>query len=227
VTGRARIRSPGTGLALALAALAVGACSKPLPLMEPADTRFAAPAPDSFDVEFITTKGPMTVRVRRDWAPNGADRFYGLVQGRYFDGLAFFRVVRGFVAQFGLHGDTAVSRAWERRGIPDDSVKTSNVRGTMSFASAGPDSRSTQLFFNLGDNARLDRLGAGFMPIGRVTAGMPVLTELYSVYSGTAGREEGGPAQDSIRAQGDEYLRRSFPLLDRIERVRVIRRFGR
>ena len=213
-------------LALALGALAAGACSKPPPLTEPGDARFAAPAPDSFDVELVTTKGPVTIRVHRDWAPHGVDRFYGLVQGRYFDGLAFFRVVRGFVAQFGLHGDTLVSRAWEGRRIPDDSVKTSNVRGTLSFASAGAASRSTQLFFNLGDNARLDRLGAGFMPIGQVTAGMPVLTELYSVYSGTAGREDGGPDQDSLRAQGDAYLRRGFPLLDRIERARVIRRWS-
>jgi peptidyl-prolyl cis-trans isomerase A (cyclophilin A) len=214
-------------LALALGALAA-ACSKPPPLTEPGDARFAAPAPDSFDVEVVTTKGPLTVRVHRDWAPHGADRFHGLVQARYFDGLAFFRVVRGFVAQFGLHGDTAVSRAWEGGRIPDDSVKTSNVRGTLSFASAGANSRSTQLFFNLGDNSRLDRLGAGFMPIGQVIAGMPVLTEqLYSVYSGTAGREEGGPDQDSIRAQGDAYLRRSFPLLDRIESARVTRRYNR
>ena len=167
------------------------------------------------------------MRVHRDWAPHGADRFHALVQGRYFDGLAFFRVVRGFVAQFGLHGDTAVTRAWDSRRILDDSTKTSNVRGTLSFASAGPDSRSTQLFFNLGDNGRLDRLGgSGFMPIGQVTAGMPVLTELYSEYSGSGGQELPGPSQDSIQAQGDAYLRRNFPLLDRIERARVLRRWN-
>jgi peptidyl-prolyl cis-trans isomerase A (cyclophilin A) len=214
-------------LAVGLAALAAGACSKPPPLTEPGDARYAAPAPDSFDVELVTTKGPMTVRVHRDWAPRGADRFHALVQARYFDGLAFFRVVRGFVAQFGLHGDTAVARAWEGRRIDDDSVKTSNVRGTLSFASAGANSRSTQLFFNLGDNARLDRLGAGFMPIAQVTSGTPVLSELYFAYSGTQGREEGTPAQDSIRTQGDAYLRRNYPLLDRIESARVVRRFRR
>jgi cyclophilin family peptidyl-prolyl cis-trans isomerase len=220
------MRSAFVGLVLLLVALAT-ACAKPPPLTEPGDARFLGPAPDSFDVEFVTTKGPLTVRVHRDWAPHGADRFYGLVQGRYFNGLAFHRVVRGFVAQFGLHGDTAVSAAWANRRIPDDTTKTSNVRGTLSFAAAGPGSRSTQLFFNLGDNARLDRLdGTGFPPIGQVTAGMVVLTELYSVYSGTAGREEpGGPVQDSIREQGDAYLRRSFPLLDRIQSARVLRRY--
>jgi cyclophilin family peptidyl-prolyl cis-trans isomerase len=219
------MRSAAVGLALLLVALAT-ACSKPPPLTEPGDARFAGPAPDSFDVEFVTTKGPFTVRAHRDWAPNGVDRFHALVQGRFFDGLAFFRVVRGFVAQFGLHGDTAVSAAWKERRIADDSVKSSNVRGTLSFASAGPGSRSTQLFINLADNQRLDRLGGiGFPPIGAVTAGMPVVTELYSLYSGSGGQELPGPSQDSINAQGDAYLRRGFPLLDRIESARVIRRW--
>jgi peptidyl-prolyl cis-trans isomerase A (cyclophilin A) len=218
-------RAAALGLAGALVTLAV-ACAKPPPLTEPGDARFSAAAPDSFDVEMVTTKGPLTLRVHRAWAPNGADRFHALVQGRYFDGLAFFRVVRGFVAQFGLHGDTAVSAAWQSRRIPDDSVRTSNVRGTLSFASAGPGTRSTQLFFNLAENERLDRLGGiGFPPIGQVTAGMPVLTELYAEYSGTGGQELAGPSQDSIRTQGDAYLRRAFPQLDRIESARVVRRW--
>ncbi|MSR36676.1 MAG: peptidylprolyl isomerase [Gemmatimonadetes bacterium] len=211
-------------MALGLAALAVGACAKPPPLTEPGDARFAAPAPDSFDVEFITTKGPFTVRVHRDWAPHGADRFWGLVQGHYFNGLAFFRVVRGFVAQFGLHADTAVIHAWEGRTIPDDTLKTSNLRGTLTFAHAGPGTRSTQMFFNLADNDRLDHLdGIGFVPFGGVVSGMAVLTQMESMYSGPGGREIGGPNQDSIQAQGDAYLLRSFPRLDRIEGVHVVR----
>ena len=221
------MRQAVVGLALLAVAL-VAACSKPPPLTEPGDARFAGPAPDSFDVEVVTTKGPLTLRVHRDWAPHGADRFFGLVQARYFDGIAFFRVVRGFVAQFGLHGDTAVSAAWEKRQMPDDSVKSSNLRGTLSFASAGPNTRSTQLFFNLADNARLDRLGgSGFPPIAQVIAGTAVLTELEYMYSGTGGREEGGPSQDSIHAQGDAYLQRYFPKLDRIERARVTRKYKR
>ena len=218
-------RAALVGLALVVVALAA-ACAKPPPLTEPGDARYSRPAPDSFEVEMLTTKGPFTVRVRRQWAPNGADRFHALVQARYFDGLAFFRVVRGFVAQFGLHGDTAVSRVWATRQIRDDSVRASNARGTLAFASAGPDTRSTQLFFNLGDNQRLDRLGGiGFPPIGEVTAGIAVLTQLYDEYSTSGGREVGGPDQDSMRTVGDDYLRRNFPLLDRIERARVVRKW--
>src|SRR5204863_2790814 len=117
----------------ALAALALaGACGKPPALTDAASPKFAATAPDSFDVLMETTKGPVTVRVHRAWAPRGADRFYSLVRGRYYDGVAFFRVVRQFVAQFGLHGDPAVNAAWDKRGIPDDTTVSSNTRGTMS-----------------------------------------------------------------------------------------------
>lgn len=221
-------RPPGLrsllGLPLALAALAAGACAKPPPLTEPTNPKFAGSAPDSFDVLMETSKGPLTVRVHRDWAPRGADRFYGLVRGRYFDGVAFFRVIRGFVAQFGLHGDPAVAAAWEKRAIPDDSTRTSNARGTLSFAHDGPGTRSTQMFFNLRDNAQLDHMApAGFAPIGRVTDGLPVLDALYYEYSSGAGRELPGPNQDSISAQGRAYLRREFPRLDSIETARVIR----
>ena len=208
---------------LALAVLLAAACAKPAPLSQPGDARFTGAAPDSFDVEVLTTKGPMTVRVRRDWSPNGADRVYALVRNHFYDGLPFFRVVRGFVAQVGLPVDTAVAAAWRTRTIPDDSVRTPNRRGTVSFARQAPGTRTTQLFFNLGDNAALDRLdGVGYAPVGRVTEGMPVLDALESEYSGTAGRELPGPSQDSIRAQGDAYLLRAFPRLDRIERARVV-----
>ncbi len=206
-------------------ALGVVACaSPPPPLTTPGDPFFSAVAPDSFDVEFATTKGDLTVRVRRDWAPNGADRFHALVRGRFYDGQAYFRVIRGFVAQFGLHGDTAVSDAWKERRLPDDSIRAENVRGTLSFSRAGPNSRTTQLFFNLGDNRRLDRMdGYGFAPIGRVIEGLPVLDPLNPEYSGPAGRElPDGPNQDSARVRGDAYLLESFPRLDRIERARVV-----
>src|SRR5437773_10562326 len=113
--GSATMRSTSTGLALVLAAVAAGACAKPPPLTEPANRKFSATAPDSFDVVMATSKGDITLRAHRAWAPRGVDRFYNLVQGRYFDGIAFFRVVRDFVAQFGLHGDPAVAAAWEER----------------------------------------------------------------------------------------------------------------
>src|SRR5205085_6018780 len=121
--------------------------------------RFAAVAPDSFDVEMVTTKGTMIVRVRRGWSPHGADRFYALVRGRYFENVAFRRTIRNFVAQFGIHGDSAVNAAWAGQLIPDDTVRTTNRRGTISFARGRANTRGTQLFFNLVDNTpRLDTL---------------------------------------------------------------------
>ena len=209
----------GTALLVALASCA----SPPPPLNLPGDPFFSAVAPDSFDVQMETTKGPLVVRVKRDWAPRGADRFHALVRGGYYDGQAFFRVIRGFVAQFGLHGDTAVSAAWKENRLPDDSVRAENVRGTLSYARAGANTRSTQLFFNLGDNRRLDAAnGFGFAPIGRVVEGLPVLDQINAEYSGPAG-DQAGPNQDSIAVRGDAYLLERFPRLDRIERARVVR----
>ncbi len=205
--------------------VAAACATPPPPLTLPGDPFFSVAAPDSFDVELRTAKGPLVVRVRRDWAPRGADRFHALVRGGFYDGQAFFRVIRGFVAQFGLHGDAAVAEAWRERTIPDDTVGAENVRGTLTFARSGQDSRTTQLFFNLGDNRRLDTTdGFGFAPIGRVVEGLPVLDALNPEYSGPAGRElPDGPHQDSIWARGEAYLVEKFPNLDRIERARVVR----
>ena len=222
---RSRAAAPA---ALTSAALigAVAACASPPPPLDlPGDPFFSAVAPDSFDVEMTTTKGAIVVRVKRDWAPRGADRFHALVRGGYYDGQAFFRVIRGFVAQFGLHADTTVSAAWKERQLQDDSVRAENVRGTLSYARSGPNSRTTQLFFNLGDNRRLDAAnGFGFAPIGRVVEGLPVLDQLNAEYSGPAG-DLPGPNQDSIAVRGDGYLREKFPRLDRIERAEVVRRW--
>jgi peptidyl-prolyl cis-trans isomerase A (cyclophilin A) len=185
-----------------------------------------AVAPDSFDVEMVTTKGPMVVRVHRVWSPNGADRFYNLVRARFFEDIAFHRTIRNFVAQFGISGDTAITNAWEGRRIPDDTVRGRNERGTLAFARGGPNSRSTQLFFNLVSNSpRLDTLnGFGFPPIGRVVEGLTVLDSLNWEYSGTrGGRTFPGPSQDSIRRHGNDYLRRNFPRLDYIVSARVVR----
>lgn len=183
-------------------------------------------APDSFDVEMVTTKGPMIVRMHRAWSPNGADRFYNLVRARFFEDVALHRTIRNFVAQFGIHGDTAITTAWEGRAIPDDTVRWRNERGTLAFARGGRNTRNTQLFFNLVSNSpRLDTLnGFGFPPIGRVVEGIAVLDSLNWEYSGTRGGQTfPGPSQDSIRRQGNEYLRRRFPRLDYIITARVVR----
>jgi peptidyl-prolyl cis-trans isomerase A (cyclophilin A) len=212
-----------------LSIVAVGvasvACFHRVSLLNPDDKAFTKQAPDSFDVEMLTTKGPLTVRVRRDWSPNGADRFFALTRTGFFTDVAFHRTIRNFVAQFGIHGDTAITRAWRNRSIPDDSVRTSNVRGTLAFARGGPNSRSTQLFFNLVDNARLDTLnGFGFPPIGRIVEGLAVIDSLNWEYSGTRGGQSfPGPSQDSLGRQGNAYLRRAFPRLDYIRSARVVR----
>jgi len=211
-----------------LCALAVGAvaCHRALSPLNPADSRFTAVAPDSFDTEMTTTKGVISVRVIRAWSPHGADRFHALVRSGFFTDVAFHRTIRNFVAQFGISGDTAISRAWTNRTIPDDTVRATNKRGTMTFARGGPSSRSTQLYFNLVDNTpRLDTLnGFGFPPIGRIVEGLAVMDSLNSEYSGTRGGPQSpGPNQDSIRRQGNAYLRRQFPRLDYIVRARVVR----
>jgi peptidyl-prolyl cis-trans isomerase A (cyclophilin A) len=200
------------------------ACHRALSPLKPADARFAAVAPDSFDTELTTTKGVISVRVNRAWSPHGADRFYALVRSGFYNDAAFHRTIKGFVAQFGISGDTAISRAWTNRTILDDSVRTSNKRGTMTFARGGPSSRSTQLYFNLVDNARLDTLnGFGFPPIGRIVDGLAVMDSLNTEYSTRGGPQFPGPSQDSIRRQGNAYLRRVFPRLDYIVRARVSR----
>ena len=216
---------------LILLALAVSCAPRfrPAPLTEPTDPRFVVIAPDSFDVDMVTTKGPMTIRVRRHWAPLGADRFYALVRNHYFDSVAFHRTIRNFVAQFGIHGDTAVSRAWRGKSILDDPVKVVNQKGTLSFAQGTPpNSRSIQLFFNTVDNTpRLDTLNTrGFPPIGQVIRGIGVLDSLNWEYSGTRGGQTfPGPQQDSLHRQGNAYLRRNFPRLDYILKARIVRRW--
>jgi peptidyl-prolyl cis-trans isomerase A (cyclophilin A) len=180
-------------------------------------------APDSFRVAFETSRGRFEAVAHRAWAPIGVDRFYDLVRRRYYDDARFFRVVPGFVAQFGLAGDPRVAEAWRTRPIPDEPVRQSNRRGRISFARGGPNTRTVQLFINLRDNVRLDTLGGfGFPPIAEVVAGMDVVDSLYSGY-GDASPRGRGPAQDSIRARGTPYLLGAFPRLDFIRRARVVR----
>jgi peptidyl-prolyl cis-trans isomerase A (cyclophilin A) len=189
-----------------------------------------AAVPDSFVVRFETSRGAFDVMARKAWAPNGVDRFYTLVRDRYYDGGRFFRVVKDFVAQFGLAADPRLTAAWRIRAIADEPVKHTNSRGTISYARGGPGTRTTQLYINLKDNARLDTLnGFGFPPIAEVIEGMQVVDSLYSGYGDaarTGGRGQGqGPSQDSINRQGNAYLARAFPKLDYVKSARVTRQW--
>ncbi len=209
---------------LLLAVLLSAGCRPAAPAIIGGDlARLDAAAPDSFVARFETTKGSFDVMIHRDWAPRGADRVYGLVTHRYYDGARFFRAVPNFVVQFGLAAQPAVTAAVRERRIADDSVRRSNVRGTLSFAAAGPNTRTAQLFINLRDNQRLDRLG--FAVTGQVVQGMDVVDSLYTGYGEGAPRGQ-GPTQDRITREGEAYLSRDFPLLDQIREVRVVRRFG-
>jgi peptidyl-prolyl cis-trans isomerase A (cyclophilin A) len=174
-----------------------------------------AKAPQRFDVKFTTTKGDFTITVERAWAPNGADRFYNLAKAHFFDGVTFFRVVPNFVVQFGISPDPKVSAAWQNATIPDDPVKEHNVRGAVTFASAGPDSRTTQLFVNLGSNTRLDP--TGFAPIGSVTGGMSVVDSLYSGYADAPTSH-----QAEMQTEGNTWLEKNYPRLDSIKTARVV-----
>lgn len=199
---------------LVLASLAALAADPAAPPRNPAllDPSLAtATAPSVYTVRFETTKGSFDVEVRRDLAPHGADRFYNLVRVGFYDGAAFFRNIRGFMVQFGLNGDPAVTAAWRQARIPDDPVVASNVRGTVSFAMSGPNSRTTQVFINRANNARLDAMG--FAPFGRVVDGMDVVEALYDGYGEGAPRGR-GPSQARIQAEGNAYLRARFPKLD-------------
>lgn len=175
--------------------------------------------PEIFRVRFETSRGDVVVEAQRSWAPHGADRFHELAASGFFDGCRFFRVLAGFVAQFGLSGDPATSAAWRRRTIPDDPVVESNRRGRMTFAMAGPGSRTTQLFINTGDNDGLDAMG--FAPIAEVVDGMDRVDELYAAYGEGAPRG-GGPDQGRIQREGEAYLVREFPRLDSILRTTVL-----
>jgi peptidyl-prolyl cis-trans isomerase A (cyclophilin A) len=181
--------------------------------------KLTAKAPDTFQAQFDTTKGKFTVEVTRSLSPNGADRFYNLVRSGYFKDVAFFRVVPGFMCQFGIHGDPAVSAKWREANIQDDPVKGSNTRGTITFATAGPNTRTTQLFINFANNASLD--GQGFSPFGKVISGMDVVDKINSEYGDGApyGR---GPDQGRIQAEGNAYLKKDFPDLDYIKSVTIV-----
>lgn len=178
-------------------------------------------APERFKVRFETTKGAFVVDVHRDWSPNGADRFYNLVRIGYYDGVKFFRAIDGFMVQFGINGyGSVVNDKWRPASIPDDPVKEHNTRGRVTFAKTGaPNSRTTQIFVNYGDNRMLD--GQGFSPFGEVVEGMDIVDSLYKGYGEGAPRGA-GPDQGRVQSQGNAYLEAQFPKLDGVVRATVL-----
>jgi peptidyl-prolyl cis-trans isomerase A (cyclophilin A) len=199
----------------------LAACAVNRPLYEPGPELLSATAPDSFLVEFVTSEGPFLVTMHRDWSPLGVDRIYQLAKNDFWAGARFYRVLPDFVAQWGFSGDPVLDSIWKEHPIDDEPTVASNERGMVSFARAGPRTRSYTLFINLVDNTRLDDAMAGgvagYPPIGRIVDdGTDVAAGFYSAYV------EDPPDQDSISIQGNDYLRRRYPQLDSIIATRVI-----
>ena len=182
-------------------------------LLLPSADQSSLTAPAVYHAKFETSTGSFVIEVHRDWAPSGADRFYYLVRNGFYDDTRFFRVIPGFMVQFGLSGDPKLSTVWRGAVIPDDSVKQTNARGFITFAMAGPGSRTTQVFINYGNNSRLDV--QGFAPFGQVTEGMDLVERIFS------GSGE-GPNQTRIRNEGNQYLDKEFPQLDKIQRAYIV-----
>jgi peptidyl-prolyl cis-trans isomerase A (cyclophilin A) len=201
----------------ALLALAIAAPAYSQNLGNPAALK--EQAPPVYKVEFDTSKGPFVIEVHRDWAPNGADRFYNLVKNGFYDNVRFFRVVEGFMAQFGVNGDPKVSAAWREARIKDDPVRISNKRTFVTFATAGPNTRTTQVFISFSDNSNLD--AQGFAPFGQVVSGMKVVDSLYNGYGeGAPGGR--GPDQGRVQKEGNAYLASAFPNLDYVKKATIV-----
>jgi len=205
-------------LLLSLACLALGGSA--FAQNENADPQ----SPDTYRVKLDTTAGPVVIEVKRELAPRGADRFYRLVKEGFYDDIRAFRVLDGFVAQFGMAGDPQTNAKWSENRIPDDPVKISNKKGTIVFATSGKNSRTTQLFINYADNRPLD--GMGFAPFGTVVEGMENVTKFYSGY-GEGAPNGNGPSQELIRSGGNAYLDQKFPKLTKIKTARVVSENGK
>ena len=189
-------------------------------LMNPADPALNHMAPSTFRVRLTTSEGEVVLELHRDWSPLGVDRFYNLVRGGFFEGVRFFRVMDGFVAQFGIHGDPRIQARWRTATIRDEPVVEGNTRGRLTYAKGGPNTRSTQYFINLVDNSRgLDN--QGFPAIGEVVEGMEVVARLYSGY-GDGPPRGSGPDQSLIQQRGNAYLDAEYPELDYIEKAEII-----
>lgn len=198
------------------------ATEKRSPLLAPDSPEMNRRAPDVFRVKFETTKGDMVLELRREWAPHGVDRFYNLVRAGYYDGVKFHRIRAGTWAQFGINGDPKISQLWRERTIPDDPFRQSNVRGTIAFAFAKKNGRTTQLFVNLKDNSATHD-PEPFVPIGRVVEGMEVADKLYAEYGERAGGGIRGGQQGPLFEGGNAYLEKNFPRLDAIKKAKVQR----
>jgi peptidyl-prolyl cis-trans isomerase A (cyclophilin A) len=205
-------------LALAIAVFSAQTTSFAGNLSNPASLN--EKAPDVYKVKFDTSKGSFVVEVHRDWAPNGADRFYNLVKNGFYNDARFFRVISDFMVQFGINGNPNISKVWQDANIPDDQVKQSNTRGMVTFATAGPDTRTTQVFVNFGDNASLD--GQGFSPFGKVISGIDVVDSLYAGY-GEGSPKGHGPNQGIVQSLGNAYLEKAFPKLDYIKTATIVK----
>ncbi len=214
MTSRRLFLSLASGLVAA--ALAAPALAQPAKLANPAALTEQAPA--TYKAKFDTSKGAFVIQVTRAWAPDGADRFYNLVKNGFFDDGRFFRIIAGFMVQFGINGDPALNAKWRVARIPDDQVKQSNTRGMITFATAGPNARTTQVFINFGDNSNLD--GMGFAPFGRVVSGMDVVDKLYAGY-GEGAPSGAGPDQSRIQSEGNAYLTKAFPKLDYVKKATI------
>lgn len=191
------------------------------PFDQPTEAELSKAAPDIFQVKFETSKGDFILEAYREWSPLGVDRVYHMARSGFFKDVRFYRVLDGFMAQFGAHGDPAVAKAWREFNIQDEPVVQSNLRGFVSFAkSSMPNSRTTQLFINYGDNSRLDEMG--FAPVGKIIEGMDVVDALYSGYGEGAPRGT-GPNQSLIAQQGNDYLKKDFPKLDYIKDAKIIK----
>jgi peptidyl-prolyl cis-trans isomerase A (cyclophilin A) len=186
--------------------------------LDPALAKDKAPA--VFKAKFITTKGDFVMEVHRDWSPNGADRFYNLIKLGYYNETRFFRVVDGFMVQWGINGDPAVNKLWQNNTFPDDPAKEHNTRGMVSFATRGPNSRTTQVFINFVDtNTRLD--GMGFTPFAKIVDGMNVVDALYKGY-GEGAPSGRGPDQGRMQSEGNTYLSKDFDKLDWIKETKIL-----
>jgi peptidyl-prolyl cis-trans isomerase A (cyclophilin A) len=225
----ARPKSLGeVSLALALLVPAVGLTSCARRGAAPAKALLISPgasgmnrrAPELFRVRLETSKGTVVLEIHRDWSPHGADRFFNLVEAGFYDEARFFRVIKGRWAQFGVNGDPRTARVWREQTIPDDPRRESNLRGTIAYAFAVPNGRTTQVFINLRDNSATHD-GEGFVPFGRVIEGMEVVDALNGEYGESAGGGIRGGKQDSMFEGGNEYLGRVFPRLDCINRAVV------
>jgi len=189
-------------------------------LRDPKNTLWTRPSPDIYRVKIDTTKGSFVLEVTRAFAPLGADRFYHLVKSGFYNDSRFYRVIAGRFAQFGIAGDPKIAQIWKNESFPDDPVRATNTRGTFAFAMTGPNARTTQIYINVTDQPRQD--ADGFAPFGKVVEGMDVVDKLYSGYGETSGGGMRGGKQGKLFEEGNAYLDREFPLLDKLHRARIV-----